>query len=91
MLMQNTGIIPMFYNTIDRKSVWSQAVAKRKYGDVLERVQRHMLLRVASAFRTASGEVLQVITGVMPIDLQIQAKNSDMKGQMEQRMTALEQ
>lgn len=50
--------------------IWSGALETKRYRDILCRVQRHMLLRVASAFRTVSGEALQVITGVVPVDLQ---------------------
>ncbi|KAJ8964630.1 hypothetical protein NQ314_004739 [Rhamnusium bicolor] len=41
---------------------------------MLEGVQRRMLLRVGSAYRTTSTVVLQVITGIIPIDLMVEER-----------------
>ncbi|KAJ8971166.1 hypothetical protein NQ314_000843 [Rhamnusium bicolor] len=41
---------------------------------MLEGVQRRMLLRVCSAYRTTSTVALQVITGVIPIDLMVEER-----------------
>ncbi|KAF2902776.1 hypothetical protein ILUMI_03404 [Ignelater luminosus] len=49
--------------------VWSPALNINKYRRELERTQRGGLLRVASAYRTASTVALQIITGVIPLDL----------------------
>lgn len=51
--------------------VWEKAINIRKYNGQLQRLQRGMLIRVASAFRTVSGVALQVITGTIPIDLMV--------------------
>ncbi|KAI4469563.1 reverse transcriptase [Holotrichia oblita] len=49
--------------------VWGKAVDIQKYNRQLQRLQRNTLLRVASAYWTASGKALQVVTdGVIPID-----------------------
>ncbi|KAJ8930023.1 hypothetical protein NQ314_017232 [Rhamnusium bicolor] len=47
---------------------------KRRYRTMLEGVQRRMLLRVGSAYRTTSTVALQVITGVIPIDLMVEER-----------------
>lgn len=44
------------------------------YRNLLLSTQRKMHLRVASAYRTGSSEYLQVITGIVPIDLQLQER-----------------
>lgn len=49
--------------------VWYSVLRIRKYEKLVTRVQRKMLLRVVSAYRTASAAALQVIAGVIPIDL----------------------
>jgi hypothetical protein len=42
--------------------------------ETLNRVQRRVLVRVASAHRTVSAEALQVLTGVLPADLQAEGR-----------------
>lgn len=42
---------------------------KRKYREEMIRLQRRILLRVISAYRTVSAEACQVVAGVSPIDL----------------------
>lgn len=50
--------------------IWWEAVRKKKkYTATLKRIQRRMLLRVCSAYRTTSSEALQAISGTPPIDL----------------------
>lgn len=49
--------------------VWCGVLKYKKYRQILGRAQRGMLLRVASAYKTVSGNALQVITGIAPIDL----------------------
>lgn len=49
--------------------VWHSILNVRKYQNVLTRVERKSLLRVASAYRTVSNKALQVITGMIPIHL----------------------
>lgn len=50
-------------------------VNKKIYRNLLEREQRHALLRVASAFCTISTMALQVITGITPIGLLVQERS----------------
>lgn len=49
--------------------IWVGAMRVKKYRDMVLRVQRKMLIRVASAYRTVSGRAVQVITGVPPLNL----------------------
>ena len=51
--------------------IWHKVVGIQKYRKILERTQRNILLRVASAYRTASLAALQVVTGTVPIDLMV--------------------
>ncbi|KAJ8939664.1 hypothetical protein NQ314_011053 [Rhamnusium bicolor] len=54
--------------------IWCEALRIRRYRTMLEGVQRRMLLRVGSAYRTTSTVALQVITGVIPIDLMVEER-----------------
>lgn len=54
--------------------IWAKALQTLKYRRLMERAQRTMLLRVASAYRTVSGVALAVVTGVVPIDLMVQER-----------------
>lgn len=54
--------------------VWYTAMRIKKYAEMLERTQRKMLLRIASAYRTTSTISLQVITGIAPIELQVEER-----------------
>lgn len=54
--------------------VWGHFVKYAVYCKKLERVQRQMLLRISCAYRTASTEAIQVISGVAPIELTIQER-----------------
>lgn len=49
--------------------VWKKAIEHKKYRDMLKQTQRRMLIRVCSAYRTASTVALGVIAGAPPIDL----------------------
>lgn len=49
--------------------VWSPILEIKKYRDLLERLQRRSLLRVASGYRTVSTRAIQVICGIPPIAL----------------------
>lgn len=51
--------------------VWVDVFNHKKYVNLLTSTQRNMLIRVASSYRTASAEALQVVAGVVPIDLMI--------------------
>lgn len=50
--------------------VWYKMVERiPAYKEILAKSQRRGLIRVATSYRTVSGEALQVITGTPPIDL----------------------
>nr|CAI5852388.1 unnamed protein product [Callosobruchus analis] len=49
--------------------VWKKAMDTKLHSSKMLRIQRKMLLRVTSAYRTTSAEALQVISGTIPIDL----------------------
>lgn len=49
--------------------VWSEAAKRQTVKRKLTKVQRGLLIRVASAYRTISAEAVGVIAGVAPIDL----------------------
>lgn len=52
--------------------IWGQVVNVKRNRDLLESTQRKSLLRITSAYKTASTRALQVIAGVLPIDLEIE-------------------
>lgn len=54
--------------------VWQDVLKYKKYKGMMERVQRKMLLRVASAYRTASTRAIQVITGATPIEIMVKER-----------------
>ncbi|KAG5878677.1 hypothetical protein JTB14_037221 [Gonioctena quinquepunctata] len=49
--------------------IWYEYMRFKKHRELLTRVQRRMLLRVISAYRTASAKAVQVVSGIIPIDL----------------------
>jgi len=51
--------------------VWNKAMRKRNYKARLLRVQRLINIKMAKPYRTVSNEALCVLTGMMPIDKQI--------------------
>jgi hypothetical protein len=53
---------------------WADGLKYKKNVETLNRVQRRVLVRVASAYRTVSAEALQVLTGVLPADLQAEGR-----------------
>lgn len=55
----------------------------KRYKEKMERVQRKMLLRVTSSYRTAYTKALQVITGIVPIELQVEERRNVQKVQSE--------
>lgn len=65
--------------------VWARACAARKYREMLSRTQRRALVRIASAYRTVSAEALQVITGVIPIDLQVEERRATFDQRYDER------
>lgn len=52
--------------------IWGAAMKVAKNRALLESIQRKSLLRITSAYRTASTKALQIIAGVLPIDLEIE-------------------
>lgn len=60
--------------------IWHAAIYVEKYKNLLIRLQRKMLIRVASAYRTVSAEALQMITGVISIDLMVRERREIYEG-----------
>lgn len=54
--------------------VWGDIVRWKKYINMLERVQRKVMLRLARAYRTTSTPALQVITGSLPVELMVEER-----------------
>lgn len=54
--------------------IWKDELSVQKHKNLLIRSQRNILLRVASAYRTVSANALQVITGVLPVDLMVRER-----------------
>lgn len=54
--------------------VWHEAIKSKTYRDQLVQLQRRGLIRIASAYRTATAEALQVITSQVPIDLLVEER-----------------
>lgn len=48
---------------------WENAFAMKSYAERMARVQRCVLLRLRSAYRTVSTEALPVVAGIIPIDM----------------------
>lgn len=57
-------------------AVWAHRMSLSTYTDVLLRAQRLMLLTVCRGYRTVPREALQVLTGVLLIDLKAQEKKT---------------
>ncbi|KAJ8929643.1 hypothetical protein NQ314_017650 [Rhamnusium bicolor] len=49
--------------------VWKRALQRKRYRNMVDGVQRKSLLRVASAYRTVSAAVVQVVTATPPLSL----------------------
>lgn len=54
--------------------VWAKEIQKKKYRDILTRIQRKMAIKITSAYRTTSTEALQAIAGTTPIDLLVEER-----------------
>lgn len=54
--------------------IWGKITRWKKYVNLLEKVQRRVMLRLARAYRTSATVVLQVITGSLPIELMVEEK-----------------
>lgn len=57
--------------------IWQKALKVRNYREKLEQVQRQVMIRVAMAYKTAATKGLSVITGIMPIHLQIEKRTME--------------
>lgn len=49
---------------------WATAICTSKQVAILNRIQRRALLGITSAYRTVSTDALQVLAGVLPLDLE---------------------
>ena len=49
--------------------IWNQVLSYAQNRDMLLQVQRRLALRICSTSRTVSTEAIQVIPGVVPLDL----------------------
>lgn len=51
--------------------VWADVLRHRKYCNLINKLQRKILIRICRAYRTASTEALQVVAGAIPLDIKI--------------------
>ena len=56
--------------------IWSGALRYEKYRQMVVQVQRRVGLRICSAYRTVSTEAVQVIAGVIPLDLLVEERTA---------------
>ena len=49
--------------------VWKKALRHKKYVGMMAKLQRKLALRICSAYRTVSLEAIQVLAGVIPLEL----------------------
>jgi endonuclease/exonuclease/phosphatase family metal-dependent hydrolase len=61
--------------------IWADATKKERTKLTLARVQRRSALRVASAYRTVSGDAILVLTAIPPIDLLAAERQAVYNGQ----------
>ena len=54
--------------------IWGRALKYAKYVEMVSRVQRKMAIRICSAYRTVSLEAVQVLAGVVPVDLLVRER-----------------
>lgn len=54
---------------------WGTVIKWRKYINILERVQRKIMLRLCRSNRTVATAALQIITGSLPIELMVEEKS----------------
>lgn len=57
-------------------SSWAHRLRKIKPALAIRRVQRSVLIRLTGAYSTSSGDALQVITGIPPLDLLIRERGA---------------
>ena len=51
--------------------LWGQALERQWAKAALVKLQRSVLLRICKAYRTVPSDALQIITGIMPMDLKV--------------------
>ncbi|XP_036317690.1 uncharacterized protein LOC118732668, partial [Rhagoletis pomonella] len=64
-LLMSTTLNILLYGA----EIWADTLQKNNRCKILSRAHRTAALRVASAYRTVSGEAILVISGTVPIDL----------------------
>ena len=67
--------------------IWGRVLKHEKYRKMLGSVQRKLALGIGSAYRTVSLEAAQVLSGLIPIDLQVRERmkaqeNTEENGQL---------
>lgn len=55
--------------------VWHEVIRIKRYEEMLVRLQRRALLRIASGYRTVSATAMQIITGIPPITMLIEERH----------------
>ncbi len=88
-LLMSTTISVLLYGA----EIWADVLKKENRRKVLARVYRTATLRVASAYRTVSGDAILVISGNAPIDLLAYERKKlwELKKMSEYNKSALEQ
>ena len=56
-------------------AVWAHKMSRSTYAEILLRSQRLMLLTICRGYRTVSKDALQVLTGILPIDILARQRN----------------
>lgn len=71
---------------------WGPIIRWKKYVNLLERVQRKVMLKLCRSYRTSSTPALQVLSGTLPIEMMIEERmemydlrKSAMEDEMERR------
>lgn len=69
----------MLYNVVQSillygAPIWCDCIKIRKYRQMIIKTQRKMLIRVTSAYRTVSAKAVQVVAGIIPIDLLVEER-----------------
>ena len=67
--------------------IWRRALRHKKYVDMMARVQRKLALRICSSYRTVSLEAIQVLAGVVPLELLVEERVEIHEGAEEDRDT----
>ena len=64
-LYRGVGVSILLYGA----AVWAHRMSLSTYAEILLRSERLMLLTICRGYRTVSKDALNVLTGVLPIDL----------------------